>query len=218
MCEETGLGRIKGTKNCLFKCLLIIYADCIVLCCYVTPALRSHLITLNQCLPIRRDVMSTSYDSGIPSSMYPGAPPFQAWKLDELPEMWKESLRDPNTRYIAVELPDEPWGHAYHAWFAANHTTKDFKVLAASMVLNMQDYNGGRNQERRSREVLQSLLQTGKPPPHFIRLLHQSEASDTMSQQEMIIVPRTSQSTSQNSTINSYLRNAMFDSQGSSNQ
>ena len=157
----------------------------------------------------KREVMSTSFDSAIPSSMYPGSPPFQAWKLDELPELWKESLRDPNTRYIAVELPDEPWGHAYHTWFAANHTTKDFKVLAASMVLNMQDYNGGRDQERQSREVLQSLLQTGKPPPHFIRLLHQSEAGDPMSQREMITVPRTSQSTSQNSTINSYLRNTI---------
>ena len=218
MCEETGLHCIRRTEIASFKCLLIIYANCLVLWCHVSPVLRSHLITLSQCFPVRRDVMSTSYDSAIPSSMYPGAPPFQAWKLDELPELWKESLRDSNTRYIAVELPDEPWGHAYHAWFAANHTTKDFKVLAASMVLNMQDYNGGRDQERRSREVLQSLLQTGKPPPHFIRLLHQSEASDPMSQQEMIIVPGTSQSTSQNSTINSYLRNAMFDSQINSNQ
>ena len=146
------------------------------------------------------------YNSTIPSSICPSAPPFQAWKLDELPEPWKESLRDPNTRYIAIELPDMPWGHAYHAWYASNHTTKDFDKYAACLVVNMKDYNGGKDQEQRSKELLRALLQTGKPPPHFIRLLRQKEANDPGSQQEMVVIPNTTQSTSQNSVINSYMR------------
>ena len=150
---------------------------------------------------------SSSNVSAVPASVYPTAPPFQAWKLSELPEAWKQSLREPNTMFIAVELPDRPWGHAYHAWFASNFSVTDFDEYAAVCVVNMKDYNNGNMQIERAAEVLRSLLETGKPPPHFLRILKQEEHADP-AQQEMIVLPTTSQTAAANSTINSYLRSS----------
>ena len=143
----------------------------------------------------------------IPGSLHPGGPPFQAWKLSELPDEWKKSLQDPNTLFIAVELPDMPWGHAYHAWFASNYTVSDFGEYAATCVVNMQDYHEGIQRNEHAAEVLRSLVQTGKPPPHFLRIL-KPEGKVNSDQKEMVVLPTTSQTTGSNSRINSYLRSA----------
>jgi hypothetical protein len=150
---------------------------------------------------------SSSNASAVPTSVYPTAPPFQAWKLSELPEEWKKSLNEPNTMFIAVELPDRPWGHAYHAWFASNFRVADFDEYAAVCVVNMKDYNNGNMQIERAAEVLRFLLETGKPAPHFLRILKQEEHADP-AQQEMIVLPTTSQTTTANSVINSYIRSS----------
>ena len=144
---------------------------------------------------------SSSNASAVPTSVYPGGPPFQAWKLEE----WKKSLDEPNTMFIAVELPDRPWGHAYHAWFASTFSVEDFDTYAALCVVNMQDYKNGRMQIESAANVLRSLLETGKPPPDFLRILKKEESIDP-AQQEMIVLPTTSQTSSANSVINSYIR------------
>ena len=121
----------------------------------------------------------------------------------------ERSLEDPNTLYVAVELPDMPWGHAYHAWFAANYSVADFKEYACTCVVNMHDYNEGNMRHERAAEVLRSLLQTGKPPAHFMRLI-QPEGRMPNDQREMIVLPTTSQTNGSNSIINSYLRSAPY--------
>jgi hypothetical protein len=109
--------------------------------------------------------------------------------------------------WVAVELPDRPWGHAYHAWFASNYTVADFKEYTPTCVVNMQDYNGGNKQKENAAEVLRFLLETGKPPPHFLRILHPEKQADP-DQKEMIIQPTTSQTTNTNAKINRYIRSS----------
>ena len=109
--------------------------------------------------------------------------------------------------FVAVELPDRPWGHAYHAWFASNYTVSDFGEYAATCVVNMQDYNGGNMQREHAAEVLRFLLETGKPPPHFLRILKPEGKTDP-DQKEMIVLPTTSQTTGTNARINSYIRSS----------
>jgi hypothetical protein len=149
----------------------------------------------------------SSNASAVPTSMYPGGPPFQAWKLSELPELWKQSLDRPDTLYVAVELPDLPWGHAYHAWFASTYSVADFDTYAAVCVMNMQDYNYGQDQRNRAGNVLRYLLETGKPPPDFLRILKKEEPAEA-AQQEMIVLPATAHGTAANSVINSYIRSS----------
>ena len=109
--------------------------------------------------------------------------------------------------FVAVELPDRPWVHAYHAWFASTYTVSDFQEYAATCVVNMQDYHEGNMRDEHAKEVLRSLLQTGKPPPHFLRILKPEEKADP-DQKEMVVVPTTSQTTRTNAKINHYIRSA----------
>ena len=104
----------------------------------------------------------------VPNSLGPGAPPFVAWQVDELPAEWRITHMHPDTRYVAVELPDTPWGIAYYRWFCSE--LGDDAAGVGCMVVNMVDYNGGSNQREQAAECLRSLLQTGKPA-NFVRVL-----------------------------------------------
>jgi hypothetical protein len=139
--------------------------------------------------------------STVPTSMFPGGPPFQAWKLSELPRQWRQSLNHPDTLYIAVELPDMPWGHAYNAWFSSFHSVADFDTYAAVCVMNMQDYNYGQDQRERAGNVLRHLLETGKPPPDFLRILKREKPARA-DHQEMTVLPATAHGTAANPVIN----------------
>ena len=92
-----------------------------------------------------------------------------AWKVEELPVEWRITHMHPDTKYVAVELPDTPWGIAYYRWFC-NEFDDDASGVGC-MVVNMVDYNGGSNQREQAAECLRSLLQTGKPPANFVRVL-----------------------------------------------
>ena len=109
--------------------------------------------------------------AGVPASLGPGRPVFQAWKLSEMPSEWQATLMNPETQYVGVELPDMPWGHVYNNWFTANCTAADRDTWAAVVVVNMVDYHGGEGQKQQAAEVLKYLLETGKPPPDFVRIL-----------------------------------------------
>jgi len=107
----------------------------------------------------------------VPASLSPGGPVFQAWKLAEMPAEWQATLRHPETMYVGVELPDTPWGRAYSDWFTANFTAADHDIWAAVCVVNLADYHGGEGQREQAAKVLKYLLETGKPPPDFLRIL-----------------------------------------------
>ena len=117
--------------------------------------------------------------AGVPASLGPGRPVFQAWKLAEIPSEWQATLRHPETLYVGVELPDMPWGHVYNNWFTANFTAADRDTIAAVVVVNMVDYHGGEGQRQQAAEVLKYLLETGKPPPDFMRILKRELPSST---------------------------------------
>jgi hypothetical protein len=109
--------------------------------------------------------------SCVPAALFSGGPPFQAWKLAELPPAWQVTLHRPNTRYIGVELPDLPWGRAYADWFTANFIIADHGTWTTVCVVNMSDYHGGEGQRDQDARVLKFLLEAGKPPPNFLRIL-----------------------------------------------
>ena len=112
---------------------------------------------------------SSRVRSDVANSLRPGAPPFGAWQVDELPAEWRTILMHPDTSYGAVELPDTPWGIAYYRWFCSEFDDDAHSV--GCTVVNMADYNGGSNQRQQAADCLRSLLQTGKPPAHFVRVL-----------------------------------------------
>ena len=132
----------------------------------------------------------SSNASSVPAALYPGGPPFQAWKLDELPRQWRQSLHHPDTLYVAVELPDLPWGHAYNAWFSSSFDVSDFGTYAAVCVINMQDYKSGQNQREHAGKALRCLMETGKPPPDFLRVL-KKETPARADHQSMTVLPTT---------------------------
>ena len=113
------------------------------------------------------------------NSLGPGTALFRPWLFEELPAEWQVTALHPHTRYVAVELPDTAWGTAYHDWFVfGGPHVIDYESLPGVMVVNMRDYNGGRDQHRQSGLVLQALLQSGRPPPNFIRVLHECAAAE----------------------------------------
>ena len=119
-----------------------------------------------------------------PNSLGPGTPEFRLWLVSELPVEWAQSPDEAQLAEAArsmevpvgtlqahtfVELPDCPWGRAYHRW-----ATAELDRLAATtplrhvpiLVSNLEDFRAtGRSEE----VVLRFLLQSGKPPPYFGR-------------------------------------------------
>jgi hypothetical protein len=122
-----------------------------------------------------------------PSSLGPDSPQFQLWKVSELPAVW---AREPDRRQLAeaadvmgvpidalqchtfVELPDCPWGRAYHRWATAELDRLPAATAAAPptylpvLLSNLGDFREGGRSEA---VVLRSLLDSGKPPPYFGR-------------------------------------------------
>ena len=101
---------------------------------------------------------------------------FTAWRVSELLAAWLATARHPDTLAVAIELPDMPWARQYQAWFARNFGVGPASELVAVMVVNMEDYYGGdcqRAQAMQAMEALRSLVQTGKPAPHFIRIMRE---------------------------------------------
>jgi hypothetical protein len=131
-----------------------------------------------------------SSDDAPGASLAPGTPGFQLWRKDALPEVWR---RQPDNRqlqaaaanlgipaaslqaYVALELPDTPWGRKYYWWAQAcldampRQESSDF--LPVMLVSNF-DYTGGGPQVAREAcaELLQALLSSGRPPKHFSRV------------------------------------------------
>ena len=109
-------------------------------------------------------------------SLEPGSATFTTWQISELPPAWLATATHPDTLAVAVELPDMPWARQYQAWFARNFGDVPTSEFVAVMVVNMEDYYGGdcqRAQALQAMEALRSLVQTGKPAPHFIRIMRE---------------------------------------------
>ena len=78
--------------------------------------------------------------SQVHNSLGPGTALFRPWLFDEMPLEWQITAAHPQTLHVAVELPDTPWGGAYHAWSChAGPHVLDYDSLPGVMVVNMQD-------------------------------------------------------------------------------
>ena len=107
--------------------------------------------------------------SDVPNSLGPDTPSFVAWKVEELPVEWQKARKHPDTKCVAVELPDTDFGFSYYQWFCSV-IGKEESGLGCVLV-NMQDYHGGSKQEEQAAESYRSLFLTGKPSANFVRLL-----------------------------------------------
>ena len=118
------------------------------------------------------------------SSLGPNSPEFQLWKVCELPAVW---ARDPDREQLAeaargmgvsidslqshtfVELPDCPWGRAYHRWATAELERLPAATPPTHLPVLLSNLGDFRDSGRSQRAVLHSLLHSGKPPPYFGR-------------------------------------------------
>ena len=100
-----------------------------------------------------------------------GAPPFSLWKRSELPAEWRRSC-SAGQLYVALELPDTPWGRTYYRWACRQLEASSDENLPV-MLASMHDFRGEDEHGRRvsAAMCLRSLLATGKPPAHFARIL-----------------------------------------------
>ena len=114
------------------------------------------------------------------SSLAPDSPAFQLWRRSELPAEWRSRSVVTPTRQIAValELPDTPWGRSYYGWacerLASETEATDFIPV---MLTSMHDFRGlpdERGRRQAAADCLRSLIESGKPPPHFARILEES--------------------------------------------
>ena len=117
-------------------------------------------------------VYSLFEEEGGRPSLAEGFPEFRLWHRDELPEEWRQIYASPG--YVAVELPDTPWGRQYHAW-AVKELEKEMTDDTALpvMLTSMKDFRGENAEQRKqsAAEVLQCLAGHGKPPPFFARIM-----------------------------------------------
>ena len=78
--------------------------------------------------------------------------------------------------YVAVELPDTPWGRCYYAWAVQQLQAlpEDSSALPV-MVSSMHDFRGVGADQRRAdaAECLRALLATGKPPAFFATVMQE---------------------------------------------
>ena len=107
-----------------------------------------------------------------------GTAPFRLWWRADLPSVWRQHFTDDHC-YVAVELPDAPWGRAYYSW-ACNQLAAlpEDSGAVPVMLCSMADFRGHPEGEQRiaaARECLRALLEGGRPPQHFARILHHSE-------------------------------------------
>ena len=107
-----------------------------------------------------------------------GTAPFRLWWQEDLPSVWRQYSTD-NHICVAVEIPDVPWGRAYYSW-----ACRQLEAMAGSsgavpvMLASMEDFRDHQDRDKRTaaaRECLHALLQDGRPPQHFARILEFSE-------------------------------------------
>jgi hypothetical protein len=106
----------------------------------------------------------------IKDSLAPDTARFNLWKHSELPTEWKTASTD--IGFTAVELPDTPWGNSYYTWACKElDTVKHPEEYVSCMVCNMHDYrDGGEQAKQASADCFWSLLNSGRPPKHFIHV------------------------------------------------
>jgi hypothetical protein len=115
----------------------------------------------------------------VPSSLGQGTPAFTAFKTADLPQEWRACLADSRTKYVALEIPDVPWGRVYYSWYVNFASTAPPGKYLPAMLLNLHDYNGGSGQQEAAKGVLRSLLETGRPTPAFLRILDEEAMEGT---------------------------------------
>ena len=119
-----------------------------------------------------------------PPSLGPHSPAFQLWKFSELPEVWardveREQLAEAARQmevpvdlleaYTFVELPDCPWGRAYHQWASVELEKLPPATPPTHLPVLLSNLHDFRAAGRSEAEVLRCLLSTGRPPPYFGR-------------------------------------------------
>ena len=111
-------------------------------------------------------------------SLGPHTAPFRLWKRSDLSAAWQAL---PASAWLAIELPDTPWGRAYYRWASAEGgdgppTGNSIGV----MLVNMHDYRHPGNASAEAGRCLRALLQDGRPPvEHVVRTFGDHELSDT---------------------------------------
>lgn len=116
-------------------------------------------------------VTTASASGPVADRLADGTPPFSAIRICDLPRAWRQSLEHPRTRFVAVEIPDTPWGRKYYDWYTAFAERASRDEFVPAMLLNMHDYNGGTGQREAAGQFLRSLLESGRPTPSFVRIL-----------------------------------------------
>ena len=131
--------------------------------------------------------------TGDQNSLAPGTPEFQLWKFSDLPRAWKKEPDNEQWREAAtelkvpisqakemlvsmvwVELPDTPWGWMYYTW-AKRELERQSKlgefvgVTLVSMHNFREPHSNGSDARTEAANCLRCLLETGKPPQHFLR-------------------------------------------------
>ena len=113
------------------------------------------------------------------NSIAPDLSDFQRWLRNELPAEWRSTSVVTSTRQIAValELPDTPWGRTYYGW-ACERLASETEATDVIPVLltSMYDFRGlldERGRRQAAADCLRSLIESGRPPPHFARILEE---------------------------------------------
>ena len=118
-------------------------------------------------------------------SLRPDTAPFRLLQRGDLAQVWQDL---PDSCWLAIELPDTPWGRSYYRWAveALGHEGRDpqpggLGVLLASIYdfRNFVDFPGDAHRE--AGRCLQSLLVDGTPPrDHVVRVFRDSELTPGM--------------------------------------
>ena len=114
--------------------------------------------------------------SGVPvqSSLGPETAPFRQWKRSDLSAAWQAL---PASAWLAIELPDMPWGRAYYWWAVEqNGTAPPTGDDIGVMLVNMQDYRHPDDPRAEAMRCLRALLHDGRPPvEHVVRTFGSEE-------------------------------------------
>ena len=92
-----------------------------------------------------------------------------------MPLAWHNSQGRGSTRFVAVELPDTPWGRSYYALVCQQlFAVENHAERVPCMLCSMADFRGPeQGAKSATADCLRSLLTRGRPPLHFARFLDQ---------------------------------------------
>ena len=115
----------------------------------------------------------------------PGAAPFRAWRIREIPDAWRHECSAQkrqaaisldttvaNIRQaLLIELPDDPWTWAYAAWVQELEVSAEDPHIEVAVVAreNFRMPASADEQRRETAETLTVLLQKGRPKPLWAR-------------------------------------------------